>query len=97
MRSPIYFSADGNVPSFSQQDIPPMLLRTPLARLVSRPCKVVSRLFNIFLSFMLIYNIDIDGYHSFLDSLPSIEYIALKRLIFGKGFLSGALSDLFSF
>ena len=75
-----------------------MLLRTPLARLVSRPCKVVSRLFNIFLTFMLIYNIDIDGYHSFLDSLPSIEYIALKRLIFGsKGFLSGALSDLFSF
>ena len=37
MRSPTGFSADGSFPPLFQQDVPPMLLRTPLARPATQP------------------------------------------------------------
>jgi len=57
MWSPTYRPADGSFPSFSQQDIPPMLLRTPLARPVAQPRKVLSLLSNFFGSPISVYNI----------------------------------------
>ena len=38
MWSPTSFSADSSFPLLFQQDIPPMLLRTPLARPAPQPC-----------------------------------------------------------